>query len=121
MFLLVPAYPGCPGQTAVKWLSLYLMHAMRPKPRTQQYLEVAERDPWKYDIALLGPVLPSGQLTGHFEPERVVLGRQHDAQQEQLADGVADVEEFRDEKQHHQIVAESEYHHKPLCSASYVG
>jgi len=20
MFLLVPAYPGCPGQTAVKWL-----------------------------------------------------------------------------------------------------
>jgi len=23
MFLLIPAYPGCPGQTAVKWL-LYL-------------------------------------------------------------------------------------------------
>ena len=23
MFLLVPAYPGCPGQTAVKWLLLY--------------------------------------------------------------------------------------------------
>ena len=22
MFLLVPAYPGCPGQTAVKWLLL---------------------------------------------------------------------------------------------------
>jgi len=22
MFLLIPAYPGCPGQTAVKWLSL---------------------------------------------------------------------------------------------------
>jgi len=20
MFLLIPAYPGCPGQTAVKWL-----------------------------------------------------------------------------------------------------
>jgi len=25
MFLLVPAYPGCPGQTAVKWLLLLLM------------------------------------------------------------------------------------------------
>ena len=24
MFLLVPAYPGCPGQTAVKWLLLLL-------------------------------------------------------------------------------------------------
>jgi len=22
MFLMVPAYPGCPGQTAVKWLLL---------------------------------------------------------------------------------------------------
>jgi len=25
MFLLVPAYPGCPAQTAVKWLLLYLV------------------------------------------------------------------------------------------------
>jgi len=25
MFLLVPAYPGCPGQTAVKWLLLFLL------------------------------------------------------------------------------------------------
>ena len=25
MFLLVPTYPGCPGQTAVKWLLLLLM------------------------------------------------------------------------------------------------
>jgi len=24
MILLVPAYPGCPGQTAVKWLLLLL-------------------------------------------------------------------------------------------------
>jgi len=24
MFLLVPAYPGCPGQTAIKWLLLLL-------------------------------------------------------------------------------------------------
>ena len=29
MFLLVPAYPGCPGQTAVKWL-LLLSRVMRP-------------------------------------------------------------------------------------------
>jgi len=27
MFLLVPAYPGCPGQTAVKWLLLLLYHS----------------------------------------------------------------------------------------------
>jgi len=25
MFLLLPAYPGCPGQTAVKWLLLLLL------------------------------------------------------------------------------------------------
>jgi len=25
MFLLVPAYPGCPVQTAVKWLLLLLL------------------------------------------------------------------------------------------------
>ena len=25
MFLLVPAYPGCPGQTAIKWLLLLLL------------------------------------------------------------------------------------------------
>jgi len=25
MFLLVPAYPGCPGETAVKWLLLLLL------------------------------------------------------------------------------------------------
>jgi len=25
MFLLVPAYPGCPGQMAVKWLLLLLL------------------------------------------------------------------------------------------------
>ena len=23
MFLLLPAYPGCPGQTAVKWLVVF--------------------------------------------------------------------------------------------------
>ena len=28
MFLLVPAYPGCPGQTAVKWLLLLLFSAL---------------------------------------------------------------------------------------------
>jgi len=27
MFLLVPAYPGCPGQTAVKWLLLLLYNS----------------------------------------------------------------------------------------------
>ena len=25
MFFLVPTYPGCPGQTAVKWLLLLLL------------------------------------------------------------------------------------------------
>jgi len=28
MFLLVPAYPGCPGQTAVRWLLLLLTPMM---------------------------------------------------------------------------------------------
>jgi len=28
MFLLVPAYPGCPGQTAVKWLLLFVVKAL---------------------------------------------------------------------------------------------
>ena len=32
MFLLVPAYPGCPGQTAVKWLlllSVFMLKCMQ--------------------------------------------------------------------------------------------
>ena len=29
MFLLVPAYPGCPGQTAVKWLLLYVRERVK--------------------------------------------------------------------------------------------
>ena len=29
MFLLVPTYPGCPGQTAVKWLLLLFNPAGR--------------------------------------------------------------------------------------------
>jgi len=29
MFLLVPAYPGCPGQTAVKWLLLVVVYTGR--------------------------------------------------------------------------------------------
>jgi len=28
MFLLVLAYPGCPGQTAIKWLLLLLLFEM---------------------------------------------------------------------------------------------
>jgi len=28
MFLLVPAYPGCPGQMAVKWLLLLLLSSL---------------------------------------------------------------------------------------------
>ena len=31
MFLLVPAYPGCPGQTAVKWLLLLLLFKKNEK------------------------------------------------------------------------------------------
>jgi len=31
MFLLVPAYPGCPGQTAVKWLLLLLWRGLQRK------------------------------------------------------------------------------------------
>jgi len=33
MFLLVPAYPGCPGQTAVKWLFLLLLSYFTCPPR----------------------------------------------------------------------------------------
>jgi len=36
MFFLVPAYPGCPGQTAIKWLLLYysshLQEIFKEKP-----------------------------------------------------------------------------------------
>ena len=30
MFILVPAYPGCPGQMAVKWLLLLLLSYAAP-------------------------------------------------------------------------------------------
>jgi len=33
MFLLVPVYPGCPGQTAVKWLLLLLLQNFLIAPR----------------------------------------------------------------------------------------
>jgi len=32
MFLLVPTYPGCPGQTAIKWLLLLLMDLFQDYP-----------------------------------------------------------------------------------------
>ena len=35
MFLLVPAYPGCPGQTAVKWLLLLFLHCKYSRPWDQ--------------------------------------------------------------------------------------
>jgi len=36
MFLLLPAYSGCPGQTAVKWLLLLLSFIYRRKRQHQQ-------------------------------------------------------------------------------------
>jgi len=39
MFLLVPAYPGCPAQTAVKWLLLLLL------------LSIFARNPRLLDVA----------------------------------------------------------------------
>ena len=45
MFLLVPAYPGCPGQTAVKWLLLLLSSAkhftFKPRAAAPPPMEVA--------------------------------------------------------------------------------
>ena len=48
MFLLVPAYPGCPGETAVKWLLLLLIVAdtahWPATPRIKStWLAIAER------------------------------------------------------------------------------
>jgi len=77
------------------------------------YLEVAERDSWKRDVTVLSPVSMMGQFAGQIDAERVVLGRQHDVQQEQLTDRVADVEDLRDEEQNQQIVAKSTSHTSP--------
>jgi len=45
MFLLVPAYAGCPGQTAIKWLLLLLLYAKEfviyNKPHIDSSLAVA--------------------------------------------------------------------------------
>jgi len=45
MFLLVPAYLGCPGQTAVKWL-LYLanilMKQTKPEENGNRWVYIAE-------------------------------------------------------------------------------
>jgi len=82
-------------------------------------LEVAERDAWKRDITLLGPVAALNQVPDHVEAERLVLGGQDEVQQEQLTNHVADVEDLRDEKQQNQIVVHSVYtvqrNHQMLC------
>ena len=71
------------------------------------HFEVAQRHSWKRHITLLGPVLVRQQVAHNLEAERLVLGRQDEVEQEQLTDHVSDVEDFRDEEQHHQIVADS--------------
>ena len=78
-----------------------------PKLKPTRYLKVTESDSWKRHIALLSPVFVHRQVTGHIEPECVVLGRKDKVQQEQLADRVADVEDLGDEKQHDEVVAQS--------------
>ena len=40
MFLLVPAYPGSPGQTAVKWLLLLLTVHVLPWTKEVKYLGI---------------------------------------------------------------------------------
>ena len=52
MFLLVPAYPGCPGQTAVKWL-LLLYRRARKGSQPDSYFGFRHR------IALNGVVVES--------------------------------------------------------------
>jgi len=42
MFLLVPAYPGCPGQTAVKWLLLVVVVVVTCPYKCESYKYTAE-------------------------------------------------------------------------------
>jgi len=70
------------------------------------HLEVAQSDAWERHVTQLGPVLARQHVTHDLEAERLVLAREDQVQQEQLADHVADVEELRDQKQHHQVVAQ---------------
>ena len=70
------------------------------------HLEVAQSHSWKRHITLIRPVLVRDQVANDVKAESVVLGRQNEVEKKQLTDDVTDVEHFRDQKQHHQIVAQ---------------
>jgi len=68
-------------------------------------LEVAQSHAWKRHITLLRPVLVLDETADHVVAECVVLGCEHNVEEEQLTDHVDDVEHLRDDEQRSQIAA----------------
>ena len=62
-------------------------------------LEVAERDAWKGDVAVLRPVVFERHLVEDVDAEGVVLGVQDVVQQVQLEEDVGDVDELGEQEQ----------------------
>ena len=59
MFLLVPAYPGCPGQTAVEWLLLLLFNGYLMFPSIFHFAAIM------YIFAISALTLLVGRQEGH--------------------------------------------------------
>ena len=89
------------GQYTLYGVRMYVDHVLTTD------LEVAQSDPWKRHITLLGPVPVGYQVADDLEAKGTVLGGQDDVEKEQLADHVADVDDLRYEEQNYQVVANS--------------
>ena len=59
MFLLVPAYPGCPGQTAVKWLLLLLLY------RHETRVKKLDRNKTKYTTVTMNKDNKKQEISQH--------------------------------------------------------
>jgi len=85
MFLLVPAYPGCPGQTAVKWLLLLLLYQglVAPYPDLTFWIYL-QRVPMFHKYILVLPCVLLSFLTLVIfwlppeSPAKVMLGQSTD-------------------------------------------
>ena len=76
------------GQHTLDGVRMYVDHVLTA------HLEVTQSDAWERHVTLLRPVLILQHVAHDLKAERLVLAREDQVQQEQLADHVADVEDF---------------------------
>ena len=70
MFLLVLAYPGCPGQTAVKWL--LLLYVKSPQRLTLETSNFVHGSAMRSLSLVMSECSPSGRGQGHVSSFYIV-------------------------------------------------